>query len=238
MSAAASRWAWAVRGVTPTQKLILVCLADHAGKDGGNAFPSVRLVAEECCVSERAVQYAMRQLAAAGMVESRPRAGRTTVYSLPIEGCTPCTPATDAPLQEVRGRGARGAGEGCTPCTHNHQEPSPNRKKKEKTRGQLDFSGLPGDLSPKVWADFMESRKLAKHPVNTQTIIDRLCLAMEACRRAGFTPNESLGEAIERGWRTVKPDWMENAKGTSNGSRKLRGTFEESIDELRRIAGE
>lgn len=238
MSAAASRWAWAVRGVTPTQKLVLVCLADHAGKDGGNCFPSIGRIVDECCLSERTVRYALRQLEDAGHIVSSMRAGKSTTYSLPVEGGQEMPPARDAPRQEMPRRGATGAGEGGNRCPHNHKEPSPNRKKKEKTRGQLDFSGLPGDLSPKVWADFMESRKLAKHPVNTQTIIDRLCLAMEACRRAGFTPNESLGEAIERGWRTVKPDWMENAKGTSNGSRKLRGTFEESIDELRRIAGE
>lgn len=210
MSAAASRWAWAVRDITPTQKLVLVCLADHAGKDGGNCFPAIARVASECCLSERAVQYAMRQLAELGLMTAEPRPGRSTLYSLPIEGCNTCTPAPDAPVQEMQGRGATGAGEGCISCTHNHKEPSINHHKEKsapRKKEALDLTPLPSDIDPDIWADFVKVRNAKKKPL-TDTAVKRLATQLERCRAIGFPPNESLGLAVERNWVSVDPDWM------------------------------
>ena len=51
-------------------RLVLIVLADHAAKDGSDAFPSVNTIAQEARMSQRAVRYALRALAASGSIEA------------------------------------------------------------------------------------------------------------------------------------------------------------------------
>ncbi|WP_442853881.1 helix-turn-helix domain-containing protein [Arthrobacter sp. Leaf69] len=57
-----------VTGLHPTMKLVLVCLADHAGKDGTNAFPSVPTIAELCGVDARTVRRTISALEGRGLI--------------------------------------------------------------------------------------------------------------------------------------------------------------------------
>lgn len=57
-----------VTGLHPTMKLVLVCLADHAGKDGTNAFPSVPTIAELCGVDVRTVRRTISALERRGLI--------------------------------------------------------------------------------------------------------------------------------------------------------------------------
>lgn len=50
------------------QKMVLVVLADHENTDTGLCFPSVRLLAEECGMSERSVSNQIAKLSAAGLI--------------------------------------------------------------------------------------------------------------------------------------------------------------------------
>jgi DNA-binding transcriptional MocR family regulator len=102
--------AWKAR-VSPTQKLVLLALADHADA-GGECFPSVPMLAEKCSLSERSVQGALRELERAGYFNRTVRRGQATVYQVidpekwPVDtpaGFAPhprsiCTPSeTDTP---------------------------------------------------------------------------------------------------------------------------------------------
>ena len=44
------------------EKLVLLCLADHANDDGANAYPSVNRLSARCSLSRRAVQKILRRL--------------------------------------------------------------------------------------------------------------------------------------------------------------------------------
>jgi hypothetical protein len=48
--------------------IVLIGLANHADPDGRNAFPSVATLARYTRLSERSVQYALRELAALGLI--------------------------------------------------------------------------------------------------------------------------------------------------------------------------
>jgi hypothetical protein len=83
---------------------------------------------------------------------------------------------------------------------------------------KLNYSSWPiSDLTEEVFDDWVELRKKHKAPI-TQNVIDRLGKALYECVDAGFTVNDCLGEAIERGWRTIKLEWMLNAKNVPRQS--------------------
>lgn len=90
---------WPLQGMTATQKAVLISLADNAN-DEGVCWPSVAKVSVRTCLSERAVQGAIKWLCSVRLLSVRERVGRSTMYTL--------TPAAYAPPQELRP--AAGAG--------------------------------------------------------------------------------------------------------------------------------
>ncbi len=50
------------------EKLVLLCLADHAHEDGAGCFPSVPRIAVRTALSERGVQKILRRLQALGII--------------------------------------------------------------------------------------------------------------------------------------------------------------------------
>ena len=61
---------WVLRHSRETlgRRLVLIVLADHASQDGSGSWPSVKTIAAEACMSERAVQYALRDLEESGAI--------------------------------------------------------------------------------------------------------------------------------------------------------------------------
>lgn len=101
-----------------SQKLVLLKLADNAHDDGLSARPGVSTIAKQCGLSERCVQYTLRDLAASGLIaatqfESGGR-GLVTEYQIILEkGAT----GAGERVQLVRGpkeKGATGAQKGAT----------------------------------------------------------------------------------------------------------------------------
>lgn len=75
MSVRASSWAWESSAATGSAFLVLLALADHAGADGGDAWPSVGRLARRCRVDERTVRRAIATLTELGEVEVEHNAG-------------------------------------------------------------------------------------------------------------------------------------------------------------------
>ncbi|EHM01210.1 hypothetical protein HMPREF9946_02214 [Acetobacteraceae bacterium AT-5844] len=86
MSFPAIRWARSVRGISSTQKLVLMLLADTAD-ESGEAWPSVDGLAADASLSDRAVQQALRDMAACGLLRVVAGGGRrrTSTYFLSME---------------------------------------------------------------------------------------------------------------------------------------------------------
>ncbi|MGK3018407.1 helix-turn-helix domain-containing protein [Pseudomonas aeruginosa] len=92
---------WPLQGLTPAQKAVLISLADNAN-DEGVCWPSVAKIAERTCLSERAVQQAIKVLNECKALSIEARQGRSTMFTV--------TPAAFAPPQKVHPRSK------CTPA--------------------------------------------------------------------------------------------------------------------------
>ncbi|HEP8121314.1 helix-turn-helix domain-containing protein [Pseudomonas aeruginosa] len=86
---------WPLQGLTPAQKAVLISLADNAN-DEGVCWPSVAKIAERTCLSERAVQQAIKVLNECKALSIEARQGRSTMFTV--------TPAAFAPPQKVHHR--------------------------------------------------------------------------------------------------------------------------------------
>lgn len=100
---------WPLQGMSATQKAVLISLADNAN-DEGVCWPSIAAISMRTCLSERAVQNAIKWLVEHRILSVQSRSGRSTVYKV--------TPAEYAPPQEVHPRTR------CTPPPH-HVHPEP-----------------------------------------------------------------------------------------------------------------
>jgi hypothetical protein len=98
MSVLASSWVWENSRSKGTARLILLSLADHAGQDGGDAYPSVARLSRRCGVSERTVQEALKVLVSLGELTIEANAGPHGVNRYQIS----MTPADSAPPQILR----------------------------------------------------------------------------------------------------------------------------------------
>lgn len=96
---------WPLQGLTPAQKAVLIGLADNAN-DEGVCWPSVAKIAERTCLSERAVQQAIKVLNECKALSIEARQGRSTMFTVTPAAFTPpqkvhprrkCTPAASAP---------------------------------------------------------------------------------------------------------------------------------------------
>lgn len=64
----------------PSDKLVLIALADHAHDDGGGSYPSVERLVKMTGLSERTVRTSLRRLEDGGHIKGTGRCQRTTVY--------------------------------------------------------------------------------------------------------------------------------------------------------------
>ena len=88
MSIEMLNWAFHLQMDSPTDKLVLIALADHANHDGAS-WPSIARLCLFTALSERTVRAALRRLEAAGILHTEQTNGRTNRYWL--------TPAADTP---------------------------------------------------------------------------------------------------------------------------------------------
>jgi hypothetical protein len=87
MSVEAITWAFATEQPTLGTRLVLLALADHAGRRGDDekmvAWPSVATLARKARLSKRATQYALRSLAEMGLIEQADYSPKgTAIYEL------------------------------------------------------------------------------------------------------------------------------------------------------------
>lgn len=83
MSVHVSSAVWKIEGVTPTDKLILLKLADHANDDG-ECWPSIRRMVRETCLAKTTVCRRLRELEADGVIVRIRRGGTSTLYRLDL----------------------------------------------------------------------------------------------------------------------------------------------------------
>ena len=199
---------WPMVGMSPAQKAVLISLADQANDDG-YCWPSVGTIAKRTCLSERAVQGAIKWLKSAGLLSSDERRGTSSVYRI--------TPAAYAPPQEMRPADAapRGAGNAPPPPQELHPTPADaapkpsmnrqlNRKEPKDTRADATGFVLPDWIPADAWAAFMETRK-EKKAKSTPYALGLIVKSLKTFQAAGHDPVEILNASIKAGWSDVYP---------------------------------
>ena len=81
-----------VTGISPPQKAVLMCLADHAD-DGGSCWPAVPRIAMWTCLGRTAVLDAQKALEQAGIVSVARRFGRANGFCINVQAVKERWPA-------------------------------------------------------------------------------------------------------------------------------------------------
>ena len=116
-------WVFSHSTAAGADRLLLLAIADHAGDDGGDAWPSVPTLARKTGVSERSVQRGISRLEAGGLLVVERGQGRrgTNLYRVVM-----APPAGGDELSPVPSPG--GDGPRCQPVTGDNVAPVTQRR--------------------------------------------------------------------------------------------------------------
>jgi len=199
---------WPLGGMSPAQKAVLISLADQSNDDG-YCWPSIKTIATRTCLSERAVQGAIRWLCEAGVLRSSERSGTSTVYQI--------TPAAYAPPQQMHpaANAPRGAANAPPPPQILHPTPADaapkpsmnhqlNPKKEKTTREPASSFEVPDWINRQHWDAWHSCPKRRKATVEQkQLAVEKLA----AWRDEGIDHARALESAAIAGWQGLfKPD--------------------------------
>lgn len=199
----------------PTERLIMLSLADHAD-DNGRCYPSIARLCRRTGLKERAVQSNIKSLVAKGYVTIIPNAGQGLANLYFIRA----TPAADAPPQEMHPRTKRTP----TPAS-NAETPAADAPKPSRTiiEPSVSNTGTPEAIlcevaSSEAVTSFIAYRRKTKGKALTLTASKRLAAHLRAIFAGGGNTDEALGMAEERGWMTVEPQWYFKSRNASDGT--------------------
>lgn len=224
MSLRATVWAWSVTAGSPTAKLVLFALAEHAD-EVGLCWPSIARLHRHTELSERAIRNALRDLETAGLIVTETRDGQPSRYRLTVSGGVP--PRHETPGSE-QNTPAPDAGEGGTSCRGGRHvvpgtpargapkpikepisEPSVNHK-----RRAAPIVALPEWLPQDAWAEWCR-HKGAKwgRGVGPAKAIN----ALSRYRDEGHDPRDVIDHSLAAGWAGLFPPRRANAPAERPG---------------------
>ena len=203
--------AWAV-GLPSSEKLVLLALADCAN-DEGRCWPGLASLCHKTGMCKRTLQEALRKLDSAGHITRVENPGKGMNYTVhPV--------AKSAPVERI----ATG-GKICTGGKKPSRPVAKSAPKPLRTVSSLEPKGssprvwpLPPGVSLQVWTDFLKSPKRRKAGMS-ETAYAGIVRNLRICAEHGFPPGETLALAVERGWTTVKLEWVQNERSRNRYER-------------------
>lgn len=198
--------------MSPTQKAVLMALADNAS-DHGVCWPSIPTLCIKTCLAKSTVITALQALESAGLLVADRATGRVNKYQIvPTLDLFP----KDKPVRQLDRSGSRtGTGAGPNPSGSrtgpvrepdpNHKEPSRTIKKEEQA---LDLSSWPSTPNPQVLADWLDLRRKKRAPI-TETALRGMGAQLHRAAAIGYDVNAALTECVLRGWQGLNADWLQ-----------------------------
>lgn len=203
--------AWAV-DLPSGEKLVLLALADCAN-DEGRCYPGLNNLAQKTGKSRRSLIDTIHALEAAGHISRDVRIGKGVNYTIhPAQSeqlGLPLAGAEVAPVQKLHrckkqhGRRAKSAPKPSRTVISSEAKASSQRPSKKS-----DFPA-PSGVTDEVWSDFLESPKRRKAGMSA-TAYAGINNNLRELAEHGFPPGEMVALAVERGWATVKLEWVKN----------------------------
>lgn len=193
--------------MTPTQKLVLLALADNCN-DMGECYPSILTICEKSGLSERGVQGAISEMEKMGLVNRFMRKGRSTLYTI--------TPAGYAPPQEVHPapRAPAPAPDAPPPPQEVHPTPAPrapitvNEPSIEPSLNRHVVAGAKKSKGTRIPDDWVLSKKLGEwaHAEKPHWSIDKIRSEAEAFKDYWLSVAGARG--IKQDWDATWRNWV------------------------------
>lgn len=248
MSIAAMAEAWKV-DCEPSQKLVLLALADHANDETWKAWPSLGHLSKKTGLNRRTVSRCIEQLTKRKLIGRINRGRESTIYHLHVAIWGQETPSGDTPLEaqshEGGGDTPLGVGASCpegrgdTPHepSDNHQlEPPENPEgrsralsPKDQTAERIASMDLPDWLPRDAWYGFVWYRR-EKRKDMTEHAAHLMLKKLGDLRESGNDPRAVLEQSIASGWTGVFPLKTPQAQSAGGG---MAGTARRVGDRLR-----
>lgn len=238
MSYAIINAVFAIEGISSTQKMVALVLAQHAN-DAGECFPSMERMVKMTSLSDRAVQKAICELEKVGIITRQVRSGRATIYT--INPRTTFTPEAGSPPNVVHPTPERGSPpppndvhptpERGSPITGNltgklnrslNNTPKPPLQKKpekQKPPPETKFI-LPDWINAETWNAFMAVRE-KKKAVQSDYAISLIVKKLGNWKDQGHDPNDIINTSVTNSWKDVfepKPSRNHQAGRTGGSS--------------------
>ena len=212
---------------TPTERLILIAIADHLGDDG-RCWPSAERLGELTGCSYSTVRRAIRSLTRDDILLGAQRPGRSTVYRIDWRQLSP-TPAEDTPVNMTQGcitmtHPPVNMTHPCVTMTHEDKKEDTKEDKKEDTprkkRGRSRSLSLeevraiapPDDLAAVEGYREAFDRWCEVRPGTgwrrTASQVVAFHAKMLKAWRDGLDVLAALDAAHLAGWQGIRPQWM------------------------------
>ena len=229
MSIEAINWAKKQR-VSPTQKLVLLVLADCADSDG-LAFPSMSYLEEVTGLSDKAIRNAKRAMMSAGFLVKEDWMRLNDIRLAMTDISEKTEPRSVKPVRRSRNTEPRSVSQKTEPrsataepasieteprsavpepprTTKNHHTipptPQPKKSTASKPKAATPKVVLPDWMPIEAWDGFVEMRRKSKKPFTdraAQLIVKKLA----SLRDQGDDPGEVLDRSTVNGWQGVFP---------------------------------
>lgn len=205
--------------MSPPQKAVLMCLADHAD-DSGIAWPSVPAICAWTCLGRTAVIAARNHLESKGYLKADRSIGRNSRIAFDLEALESVNQSasrTSPGGEPVRDANHHPSASRTTPvhdANHTSSPREPNTPIHQLTiieppgKKVLSIPGIPDQLL----ADYMAVRKAKKGGPLTGTVVAGI---QREAALAGITLEQAMTFCCEQGWRGFKASWYAKAAGDS-----------------------
>jgi hypothetical protein len=203
----------------PMEKLVLLALADCAN-DQGHCWPSASTLRKKSGQGERTVRRCIQSLIEKGHITQQQRSGTSPVYT--VHPCQSGTPARAAPLPDRPDTPARAAPKPKGTVSSSEAKASSHKRPRKKNPFPA-----PNDVPEQAWSDFLQSPARRKAGMS-QTAYSGICNNLEELAEHGFPPGKMISLAVERGWRTVKLEWVQNDERNFRQSANALGRHQPS----------
>ena len=213
---------WENETLSPSERLVMLSLADHADDDGA-CYPSISRISKRTGMTDRGVQKVIARLTDEGFLTVDYNSGRSGSNMYRVRS----TPERGSPPNVVHPRTPFTGGVNVVPKTPEPRSPKPSRTINEPSVVIKSIDAVRSELeawaSPQAVTSFMAYRSKSKGKALTITAARRLAGTLKAIFNAGGDCDDALGLAEERGWLTVQEDWYFKTKGAQNGNGNNNG---------------
>lgn len=219
MSVLAITWAWQQKGINPTDKLVLVALADHSD-DKGTCWPGMESIAEKTGLTRRTVINSISRLEETGIVKKQQRTANgfkiSNVYTLSIGRVTYEKIEKKQDVNHVH-NDVNMTAQGCEfddmqdvnmtapRCEADSHKPSIDQPSvKQTSKKQTYIQELPDFIPRNLWDDFISMRKQIKAPL-TKTAESLAIKRLTNLKESGQDIIAVMEQTIFNSWKGFFP---------------------------------